>query len=79
MFQKMKTIEDCRRRLEESRRMRLTSLDMWPHEPHMETGYEIWPDRPPVNAIGRFVLGVMHEGGHLEQIKDIVRQAQAAR
>jgi hypothetical protein len=32
-----------------------------------------------VNAIGRFVLGLMHEESHLAQIREIVRQARAAR
>ena len=36
----MKTIAGCRRRLEESRRMRLASLDMWPVEAHMGNEYE---------------------------------------
>jgi hypothetical protein len=32
-----------------------------------------------VNAIGRFVLGLMHEESHLGQIGEIVRQARAVR
>ena len=78
-WQEMQTIAGCRRRLEESRRMRLASLEMWPDEPHLETAYEIWSDQPPVNAIGRFVLGLMHEESHLGQIAEIVRQAHRAR
>jgi hypothetical protein len=75
----MRTIEECRRRLEESRRMRLGSLEMWPEEPYLENRYEVWKDEPMVNAIGRFVLGLMHEESHLGQIAEIVRQAKAAR
>lgn len=75
----MRTIEGCRRRLEESRRMRLGSLDMWPEEPHLDNRYEVWKDEPMVNAIGRFVLGLMHEESHLGQIAEIVRQAKVAR
>jgi hypothetical protein len=78
-WEEMRTIDACRRRLAESRRMRLASLEMWPQEPHLENGYKIWKDEPRVNAIGRFVLGVMHEEEHLEQIAEIVRQAKAAR
>ncbi len=78
-WQEMRTVEDCRRRLEESRRMRLASLEMWPDEAHLENMCEIWPDRPKLNAVGRFVLGLMHEQDHLGQIKEIVRQAQAGR
>ena len=78
-WEEMKTIEGCRQRLEESRRMRLASLEMWPEEAHLENAYEVWSDRPMVNAIGQFVLGLMHEESHLEQIEEIVRQAQVAR
>jgi hypothetical protein len=75
----MRTIEGCRRRLEESRRMRLASLGMWPDTASLENGYQIWADEPAVNAVGRFVLGLMHEESHLAQIGEIVRQARAAR
>jgi hypothetical protein len=59
--------------------MRLASFGMWPDSPHLENAYEVWPDRPPVNAIGRFVLGLMHDESHLGQIEEIVRQARVAR
>jgi hypothetical protein len=75
----MHTIADCRQRLEESRRMRLASLGMWPDAPHLDNEYQAWKEGPMVNAIGRFVLGLMHEESHLAQIRDIVRQALAAR
>ena len=78
-WQEMRTIAGCRQRLEESRRMGLASLGMWPAEPHLDNGYEIWADRPKVNAIGRYVLGLMHAEDHWGQIEEIVRQAQAAR
>jgi hypothetical protein len=75
----MKTIAGCRQRLEESRRMRLASLKMWPDEPHLDNSYQAWKGGPQVNAIGRFVLGLWHAADHLEQIEEIVRQAKAAR
>ncbi len=75
----VRTIADCRGRLEESRRMRLASLGMWPEPAHLEIEYQAWTDGPRVNAVGRFVLGLMHEESHLGQIREIVRQAQAAR
>ena len=78
-WQTVTTIAQCRQRLEESRRMRLASLDVWPDEPHLDNVCEAWPDGPQVNAIGRFVLGLMHDDSHLGQIADIVRQARAAR
>jgi len=78
-WEEMRTIGGCRQRLEESRRMRAASLEMWPEEAHLENEYEAWSDGPMVNAMGRFVLGLMHDESHLRQIEEIVRQAQAAR
>jgi hypothetical protein len=78
-WQKVKTIAACRHRLEESRCMRLSSLKMWPDEPHLENTYRAWTDGPQVNAIGRFVLGLLHADDHLGQIEEIVRQAKTAR
>ena len=73
------TIAQCRARLEESRRMRLASLGMWPDAPHLEIMAEIIPGRPPVNPLGRFVMGLMHDDSHLGQIAEVVRQAKARR
>ena len=78
-WQTVTTMAQCRQRLEESRRMRLASLEMWPDEPHLDNTYEIWSSAPPVNAVGRFILGLMHADDHLDQIAEIVRQAHAAR
>ena len=73
------TIAQCRARLEESRRLRLATLDVWPNPPHLDVTipYRRLPE--PVNPIGRFVMGLLHDVDHLGQIEDIVRQAQAAR
>jgi hypothetical protein len=73
------TIEQCRHRLEESRRMRLASLDMWPDAPHLENTYEPWLGANPMNAMARFVSGLRHDWSHLGQIGEIVRQVHAAR
>jgi hypothetical protein len=73
------TVAQCRHRLEESRRMRLASLDMWPEPPYLENKYVPWPKLGEINAVGRFVLGLRHDWDHLNQIDDIVRQARAAR
>ncbi len=78
LWQTVTTISQCRRRLEESRRMRLASLDLWPDEPHLDNVCEAWPNGPQVNAIGRFVLGLSHDDSHLGQLADIVQQARAA-
>jgi hypothetical protein len=78
-WQTVATIEQCRRRLEESRRMRLSSLDVWPDEPHLDNVYQPWLGAPAVNAIGRFVLGLMHDDSHLGQIAAIISQARTTR
>lgn len=77
-WRSLTTIAACRQRLEESRRMRLACLEMWPDTPHLEMLYTT-ARGATYNAIGRFVLGVMHEEGHLGQIADIVAQAAAVR
>ena len=73
------TIAQCRARLEESRRMRLASLDLWPEEPHLDNTYTPWPSAGPINCVRRFVLGLRHDDDHLEQIADIVQQACSTR
>jgi DinB superfamily len=71
------TIEQCRHRLEESRRMRLASLDTWPDKPYLDNTYEPRPDVPPINCVRRFLNGLRHDSNHLAQIEEIVRQASA--
>ena len=78
-WQDTRTIECCRNRLEESRRMRLASLEVWPDKAHLDYEYEAWPGGPIVNAVGRFVQGLSHADSHLGQIEEGVRQAKAAR
>lgn len=86
-WQTVTTIQQCRHRLEESRRMRLASLDMWPDEPFLDNTYELKVGGPPevtdghpqANAIVRFLLGLLHDDSHLDQIAGIVRQAKRAR
>ena len=78
-WREVTTIAQCRERLEESRRMRLASLDMWPRLPHLENRYIVRDDLPPYNALSRFVGGLRHDDAHFEQIDKIVAQARAAR
>ena len=75
-WQQVTTIAQCRQRLEESRRMRLASLEIWPDKPYLDIEYEVWPGMV-VNAVGRFVLGLGHDDGHLAQFKEVIRQAKA--
>ena len=71
------TIAQCRQRLEESRRIRLSSLDMWPDEPHFENTTTLGFMEGPINPVARFILGLMHEESHYAQLAEIVRQAKA--
>lgn len=78
-WQAVTTIAQCRHRLEESRRMRLASLELWPDPPDLDNSYEVAPGSGPTNALTRFVRGLSHDDSHLGQIAEIVRQARAAR
>lgn len=78
-WQEITTLAQCVQRLEESRRMRLASLQMWPDEPKFDNTYVPWESLGPVDARGRFLMGLWHDDGHLAQIADVVKQATAAR
>lgn len=78
-WQAITTIDQCRQRLEESRRMRLASLDLWPDQPYLDNTYQPIKRYEPMNAVVRFVYGLLHDDDHLGQMADIVRQARAAR
>jgi hypothetical protein len=69
------TIEFCRARMAESRRMCLASLEMWPDPPHIENTYVVVEGALPHTCISRFASGLKHASDHLGQIADIVRQA----
>jgi hypothetical protein len=73
------TVAQCRARLEESRRMRLASLDMWPDRPHLDNTYEPFAGRGAYNAVARFISGLSHDDSHLAQIQRLVHEAVAAR
>jgi hypothetical protein len=79
-WESVTSIVQCRARLEESRRMRLASLELWPTPPHLDNSYEVpgWPTGP-INGVTRFMLGLSHDNAHLAQIQEIVRQSLSAR
>ncbi len=72
------TIAEVRQRLAESRRMRHAFLDAWPATPHLDVIQET-QYFGPLNASARFALGLIHEDAHLDQLREIMRQARAAR
>lgn len=77
-WREVTTIEGCRARLSESRRMCLASLEMWPEPPHMENTYIPVEGALPHTCISRFASGLKHASDHLGQISETVRQARAA-
>lgn len=78
-WQNVTTVAQCRERLEESLRMRLASLEMWPDKPHLDNRVTPWAAIGEIDAYGRFVLGLSHDQGHLNQIKNVIAQAKTAR
>ena len=78
-WQSVQTISQLFARLKESRRMRHAFLDAWPDAPNLGMTYTAsYAGAKPVNALGRYVQGLMHEDAHLGQIREIMRQAHAA-
>jgi hypothetical protein len=73
------TVAQCRQRLEESRRMRLASLELWPDEPHLDvTVAPAWLGYA-VNAPARYIMSLNHDDIHLPHLTEVLRQARAAR
>ena len=77
-WQSITTIEQCRQRLAESRRMRLASLDIWPDQPYLENTYLRKRDLR-INAVAQFLFGLVHDDSHVQQIANIAKKAKAAR
>jgi hypothetical protein len=75
-WQEATTIDFCRARLKESRRMCLASLELWPHSPHVENTYVPAEGARPHTCISRFASGLKHASDHLGQIAEIIHQAQ---
>jgi hypothetical protein len=75
-WQSVTTVAQVRQRLEESRHMRKALLDAWPDEPHLAMTYTPSERAGTVNALGRFIAGLYHDGEHLEQLQEIMRQGR---
>jgi len=73
------TIAQVRQRLEESRRMRLSSLEMWPDAPYFDTVHKPHSFFGERDAVAYYVSGLFHEDSHLKQIDEIVKQAMSQR
>ncbi len=77
-WRSVETIAQARQRLEESRRMRKAMLDAWPDEPHLDITYTPYSRLGPLNAMGRFIMGLYHDTDHLDQLRETMRQAREA-
>jgi hypothetical protein len=75
-WRQVTTIAQCRERLEESRRMRLASLEMWPDKPYLDNYYQYKEGGMEITAVIRFVVGLAPDDSHRGQISDIVQQAK---
>ncbi len=75
-WQQVRTAEQARQRLAESRRIRLAYLNAWPDQPHMDLTYT--PYKSPQNCVTRVLAGLFHDADHLDQIAEIVVQAREA-
>lgn len=78
-WESVTTAEQIHQRLEESRRMRNAMLDAWPDQPNLEITTTPFPRAGALNAIGRFIVGLYHDADHLEQLREIMRQAREVR
>ncbi len=77
-WQTITTVAQCLRRLEESRRIRLASLELWPDEPDLQNGVTPWRESGWVNGIGLFCWGLAHDESHWQQIQKIMSQLPVA-
>lgn len=78
-WREIATVAQCRARLEECRRLCLASLAMWPDWPDRDNTYVPWEGSPPMGATARYLLGLRHAIGHLEQMREVLAQARADR
>ena len=75
-WESIKTVHQVRVRLSESHRMCNAFLDTWPNEPHLDITIVTVPVFGPINAVGNYMLGVLHAHTHLDQLREIMRQAK---
>jgi DinB superfamily len=78
-WESMKTVGQCKARIDECRRLCLASLGMWPAQPDLTNTYIPWEDAAPMGATARYLLGLRHGVAHLVQMEDAVAQARAER
>jgi hypothetical protein len=77
-WESVATVAQMNERLEDSLRMRIAMLEAWPAQPDLENSYNPYPRQGPINAVARVLFGLSHDASHIEQLREIVRQAKAA-
>ncbi len=77
-WETIKTARQLRDRLAESRRMCLAFRDAWPDKPHLDLTRVMIPQFGPLDAVRQTAIGIFHADGHLDQLRDIMRQAHAS-
>lgn len=78
-WESVTTVAQCRRRLEESRRMRRASLELWPDKPALDNTYQPWDGAPQMGPVYRFLFGLEHDAVHLDHLRDVIGQARTHR
>lgn len=78
-WETLQTAEQVNARLAESQRMCLAFLDTWPADPDLARTATLIPHFGPMNAVGRYMLGLFHADMHLDQLREIMRQMREQR
>ncbi len=73
-WESLQTAEQVNARLAESKRMCLAFLDTRPAAPALARTATRIPQFGPMNATGRYMLGLFHADMHLAQLREIMRQ-----
>ncbi len=76
-WETIRNAQQVHQRLRESRRMCRAYLDAWPDAPHLDVTIMRIPSFGPMNAVGMHALGILHGGGHIEQLREIMRQSKS--
>jgi hypothetical protein len=81
-WESITTAAQCVARLEESRRICLAYLDTFPAQPHLDVHREMSPRRVEIfgemNCIAAYLFGLYHTSQHIEQFREVMRQAHEA-
>ncbi len=73
-WQKLSTLQMVQARLQESHRTCRAFLDVWPDKPHLNVTMTLIPLLGLIDAVGACALGIAHGQGHLDQLRETVRQ-----